>query len=772
MIPVSLMQRFGRLPWRDRLMLMEATLCLAAAAIAVAILPFRHVARWASRRGRRAIPSADARRAAADGVRWAVQACARRVPWRALCFEQGLAAQFMLRRRGVPAILNYGAAPDAQNGLAAHVWVKDGAVDIVGGEVAARFAVLATFPPDSAAVEAGTRTTSAPQDDASATARPPGEAVRVLGRFARTFAGSVPGRTQAGAALLVLAAGLTEGVGLALLAPLVALIGDGKTLAGPITDALTRVLGVVGLPLSLPVLIAIFVGLMTCRTILVRGRDVALARLRSDFVERLRTRLYEAITRAAWPFIAQQRLSNLTKALTTDVETVAHGTQVFLQVPALAVVALITLIVAVALAPLLTVAVVACGCLIAVLVWYRRGDVYQSGREFAAAYRAAFDEMSDCLAALKLAKSHNAEERHRLRFEAATARQRDHLLAFAQRQAESRMLLQLGAAVALGLFVYVGATFANLAVAELLVLIVIFARLMPLLGELQQAPQVIVHMLPVFDDLSALIHRCEAACEQTPVSGSDRLALRDEIRLADVRFRYGDGDGEYVLDGVDLGIPAGTVVAVAGASGAGKSTLADLMMGLIVPDSGSVLVDGEPLAHARLAAWRRSVAYVPQDNFLFNQTVRANLAWMSPEATEADLLQALAIAGADKLVAALPAGLDTVIGERGSRLSGGERQRLVIARALLRRPTLLILDEATSALDEESERAVWGVVERLRGAMTVVIIAHRFSTIRQADLIAVLDQGRIAQLGPWHTLVADARGTFGRQYRDAAAGRS
>src|SRR5207237_7708013 len=135
------------------------------------------------------------------------------------------------------------------------------------------------------------------------------------------------------------------------------------------------------------------------------------------------------------------------------------------------------------------------------------------------------------------------------------------------------------------------------------------------------------------------------------------------------------------LDDLDLVIPVNSILAIAGASGAGKSTLADLIMGLLLPDRGSLTVDGEPLRGARLSAWRRSVAYVPQDNFLFNTTVRANLLWASRGASEPDLMAALAAAGADRLIAAMPERLDTVVGERGIRLSGGERQRLALARA-------------------------------------------------------------------------------------------
>ena len=159
---------------------------------------------------------------------------------------------------------------------------------------------------------------------------------------------------------------------------------------------------------------------------------------------------------------------------------------------------------------------------------------------------------------------------------------------------------------------------------------------------------------------------------------------------------------------------------------------------------------------------------MPQDNFLFNDTIRANLLWAYPEASEDDFREALSIAAADGFIAKLPEGLDTVVGERGLRLSGGERQRLGLARALLCRPTLLILDEATSALDNETERAVQAAIDRLRGRMTIVLIAHRLSTVRGADRIIVLDHGRLIQAGTWDSLVQDRQGLFAALLGEAA----
>jgi ATP-binding cassette subfamily C protein len=223
--------------------------------------------------------------------------------------------------------------------------------------------------------------------------------------------------------------------------------------------------------------------------------------------------------------------------------------------------------------------------------------------------------------------------------------------------------------------------------------------------------------------------------------------------LDKVSFKYDHAQEDCTVEGIDLTIPARCMTAILGASGAGKSTLADLMMGLLVPDEGRILIDGLPLSGKHLHGWRRSVGYVPQENFLFHETIRVNLAWARPEATESEMLKALESAAALDFVMALPQGLDTVVGDRGVRLSGGERQRIALARALLRSPTLLLLDEATSSLDSHNEALIQDAVERLHGDITVVIIAHRISTVSRADHVVLLDHGKIVEKGTWSDLV-------------------
>jgi subfamily B ATP-binding cassette protein MsbA len=205
---------------------------------------------------------------------------------------------------------------------------------------------------------------------------------------------------------------------------------------------------------------------------------------------------------------------------------------------------------------------------------------------------------------------------------------------------------------------------------------------------------------------------------------------------------------------VDLTLRRGSVTALVGPSGAGKSTLAALLPRFMDPTAGRVTLDGIDLRDVTLASLRARIGLVTQDVVLFDDTVRRNVAYGRPDAKEADVREALAAANALAFVDALPEGLDTRVGEGGARLSGGQRQRLAIARALLKDPPILVLDEATSALDAESERAVQEALVRLMAGRTVLVIAHRLSTVRRADQLAVLDAGRIVETGRHADLLA------------------
>ncbi len=232
-----------------------------------------------------------------------------------------------------------------------------------------------------------------------------------------------------------------------------------------------------------------------------------------------------------------------------------------------------------------------------------------------------------------------------------------------------------------------------------------------------------------------------------PAVGLVPAQVQGDIRYEHVAFRYPTRPDVPVLQDIDFHIAAGEKIALVGPSGAGKSTIAGLLMQFYPLSGGRILVDGHPVGDYDLTALRRHIGIVPQETLLFGGTIRENIAYGKPDATDAEIIEAARRANAWQFISAFPEALDTVVGDRGIKLSGGQRQRVAIARAILKNPAILILDEATSSLDSESEKLVQGALDELMQNRTSLIIAHRLSTIRKVDKILVIDGGRIVEAG-------------------------
>jgi ATP-binding cassette subfamily B protein/subfamily B ATP-binding cassette protein MsbA len=239
------------------------------------------------------------------------------------------------------------------------------------------------------------------------------------------------------------------------------------------------------------------------------------------------------------------------------------------------------------------------------------------------------------------------------------------------------------------------------------------------------------------------------------IGGDSFNGLRNSIEVRDVSFRYPETDTN-VLNNVSFSVPVGSTVALVGSSGAGKSTTVDLLLGLYEPTQGEILVDGNKLSAINLIDWRKHIGVVDQDVFLLNTSVAENIRFARTNASIEEIQAASELAHAHEFVVELKDGYDTVIGERGYKLSGGQQQRIALARALVRNPSILILDEATSALDTISERLIQQALEAMRNVRTVIIIAHRLSTVSKADRIIVLDNGCVVEQGSREKLLTDA----------------
>ena len=271
---------------------------------------------------------------------------------------------------------------------------------------------------------------------------------------------------------------------------------------------------------------------------------------------------------------------------------------------------------------------------------------------------------------------------------------------------------------------------------------------MPIFTALLQGNISISNFLPSYEQLRSLK---EKAAESVEITGQ-RIFKRLErgIELKNLDFTY--PGREQTLAGLNIYIRKGLMTALVGESGSGKSTVTDLVLGLQIPDRGQVMIDGVSLEDWKQDSFRERIGYVPQDPLLFHASIRDNLLWSFEQAKKDDLWEALRLANAEGFVKELPKGIDSIVGDRGLRLSGGQRQRIALARALLRKPELLILDEATSALDSESEFLIQQSINQVAHDTTILVVAHRFSTIAKADQVYVMQQGRIVEEGAFKEL--------------------
>jgi subfamily B ATP-binding cassette protein MsbA len=378
--------------------------------------------------------------------------------------------------------------------------------------------------------------------------------------------------------------------------------------------------------------------------------------------------------------------------------------------------------------------------------------------------------VSERLGAIRLIRAYGEEERESSRFHTQTERYRKRVIRTQRFSSLTSPLTEIFAGFLVMVIIWAGTQPelvglpAPLAPEAIIVFLMASLKLSSPLKAIASFPAAMAVALASAERIFDFLDQPARELEQP---GEELARFEREIVFDRVSFRYGEGD--LVLDEVSFRLSRGKIVALVGPSGAGKSTAADLLPRFHDPTGGQILMDGVPLTRLSPRSVRALMGVVSQDAVLLNDTVLANISYGSPHATREQIEAAARAANASGFIATLPEGYDTMLGERGTRLSGGQRQRIAIARALLRDPPILILDEATSALDTESERLVQQAIERLMEQRTVLVIAHRLATVRDADEIVVLEAGRVVQRGSHEELLRSGglyRRLYNLQFRD------
>lgn len=545
--------------------------------------------------------------------------------------------------------------------------------------------------------------------------------------------------------VLGLLASLAEGIGIGLFIPLLELLmgGGARDAAGPLV-ALLQDLVPEGDPSDrISAIVLMIVGLVALRTaILVADLMIATA-LAARTTRDLRLAVGRQLLEVGYGFFPRADQGRLLS--TIDTHTYRTGDAVVLL--GTAVINLTAVAVGVTLLLLLswrmTLVVAALLVPAVFVVWRLSRAAHTGGEALVAAYSAMTSRGLELLTAMRMIRIFGLERSQEQRF--ATAAE-DLRHAFRRSETLNHVVPVVAELLYLPAFLVACAYgwYSGLGLPSLLVFLLLLYRLQPHLLRLEQARVVLASLMPSFAEIRRLLRRDD---KTYLASGSAVPAQTPhEVRFERVSFRYG-ADETPALDDVSLTLRPGEVLALTGRSGAGKSTLLNLLCRLYDPGSGVVLIDGVPLSELDLTRWRQRLAFAGQDAELVTASVRENLHYGRADATEAELHQALALAHAAEFVARLPQGLDTQVGVQGTALSVGQRQRLALARALLRKPDILILDEATSAVDPETDRAIADTIANMAGRATVIVVSHRHETLRNAQRVVVLEGGRIARDG-------------------------
>jgi ABC-type multidrug transport system fused ATPase/permease subunit len=551
--------------------------------------------------------------------------------------------------------------------------------------------------------------------------------------------------------LVVLSAALAsflEGAWVAAIVPILQVLGGAGT-GGTIGTAVATILHLLGLPLALVPALGLLLALMLAQqAATVLQQKITFGSI-YQFEKGLRARLYEAIFRAAWPLFMKEKTSDLVNALILEATRASGAYYAMSQMLSIFLMLVAYGTLAMFISVPMTVLIVAAGTLFAFTLGkrVRRGSVI--GMNVTKLNQEVQGEALESVSGAKLVKGVAAENAAIDRFGVTINGLAHEQYRLQMNQAWVRVIYDSLTAALVVASIYIESVVLHMTMPEIIVFLLIFARIAPRISSVTLQQHNVLAYLPAVACVDDLTAEGESMVE---ASGSVLLPpFSRAIEASGVCFGY--DPAIPVVHDLDLTIESGKTTAVVGPSGAGKTTIVDLVMRLILPQSGEVVVDGVPIADLELYDWRRRIGYVAQDSVLFHSTIADNIRFGAPGATDEQIRAAAKAAYADEFIAALPEGYDTMVGDRGMRLSGGQRQRIALARALARQPEILILDEATSALDAESEERIQEAVARLAGRVTVLVITHRLATVRDADVIYVLEGGRVIEKGTYEELV-------------------
>ncbi len=546
--------------------------------------------------------------------------------------------------------------------------------------------------------------------------------------------------------------GILEGIGINAIIPLFSFVsGDSAMPQDPISKFIEWIFASLDIEYRLEFLLVFIVLLFFLKAVALFFSKYISAKIQAQYIYDTRSRLYKETLKTNWPFLSKQKIGHLEKVLVTDINAggglLAHMSASII----LATNVLIYTIIAFNISPIITVSTLALGGLMFLIykpLIYKTKQIAQNSTNL---MKDTAHHINETLIGMKTIKSEHLEKNviQRGIYHFEKLRQIIVKLAFIENLTYTAVQ-PVSIVVILGIFAFSykspGFNFASFAV-----MVYAINKMFTFVQSGQSKLNQAVALYPFLQ--SAIKHENDTIANREKDYGTKPFSLEREIKFSDISFAY--PKAKETLSKINATIKKGEITGIIGPSGSGKTTLVDILLRLIEPTGGVVRIDDIDLNDIKLSEWRENVGYVPQDVFLVNDSIANNIRLYDPSISDEDIMKASKTARVYDFANKLPDKLETIVGERGTEISGGQRQRIALARVLARNPSILILDEATSALDNESQALIQQSIESLRGSITVIIIAHRPSTVANADQLLVLCDGSIAEQGSPRELMKD-----------------
>jgi len=550
----------------------------------------------------------------------------------------------------------------------------------------------------------------------------------------------------------ILFAGISEGFGVSSLLPLLntlfnqasqdgAAAGSQPAWSQTIDQIVNEVLGVIGLAPSVAILLSLFVACIVLKCLLVYLANKQIGLTVVMIATDMRLTLLKSLFASNWEYFIRQPVGQLTNAVATEAHRASTAFSFGAKMASMLIEAMVYTVLALLVSWKATLIALGGGVFIVVILRRLVRKNRRAGAKQTVHMQSLIAQMTDVLISIKPLKA------------MAREKQSDVVLTDTTRRLNRALQKQVLSKAALGSFqepltmvflvlcLYIALSYWDLSPTAIIAMVFFIGKTLKQIEKIQKE---YVNLVEYDSAYWSLLEKIDGARNARELfTGTLQPVFAREVRIDGVSFAYGD---RTVLDDVSLVLPAGSFSALLGPSGSGKSTLADLLTGLLRPQKGDIWVDGAPLSQIDIGSWREMIGYVPQENLLMHDTVLNNVTLGEAAISEEDVETALRAAGAWDFVQHMPEGVRSIVGERGSMVSGGQRQRIAIARALVKRPKLLILDEATTALDPKTEREICVTLQQLKGGVTILAVSHQSAVVECADWAYQLKEGKLTQI--------------------------